>query len=75
VGVEDVRAVDESIVVYVREGSTAISRLVLLLADASLHAREVTLHMPTLDDVFLRKTGHHIEAAAAQASRAMGARR
>jgi ABC-2 type transport system ATP-binding protein len=61
-GVEDVRAVDDAVICYVREGSAAISRLVLLLADESLRAKEVTLAQPTLDDVFLRATGHHLEA-------------
>jgi ABC-2 type transport system ATP-binding protein len=61
-GVEDVRIVDDAVIVYVREGSSAIARLVLLLDEASLRAREVTLKRPTLDDVFLQKTGHHLEA-------------
>jgi ABC-2 type transport system ATP-binding protein len=60
-GADDVRIVDDTVVVYVREGSLAIAKLVLLLADAGVHAREVTLAQPTLDDVFLQKTGHHIE--------------
>ncbi|MDP9238369.1 MAG: ATP-binding cassette domain-containing protein [Chloroflexota bacterium] len=68
-GVEDVRIVDDAVIVYVREGSTAIAKLVLLLDEASLRAREVTLAQPTLDDVFLQKTGHHLEAADAQAAR------
>jgi ABC-2 type transport system ATP-binding protein len=61
-GVADVRIIDDAVIVYVREGSAAISRLVLLLDEASLRAREVTLKQPTLDDVFLQKTGHHLEA-------------
>jgi len=74
-GIEDVRVVDRAVIVYVHEGSAAISRLVLLLDQASVRAREVTLHQPTLDDVFLRKTGHHIEARDALAARpAAGAR-
>ncbi len=60
-GVEDVRAVDESAVVYVREGRQAVARIVLLLDEASVAVAEVALTHPTLDDVFLRKTGHHIE--------------
>jgi ABC-2 type transport system ATP-binding protein len=64
-GIDDVRAVDSSIICYVRDGSSAISRLVLLLDSASLRAKEVTLAQPTLDDVFLRATGHHLEADAA----------
>lgn len=72
-GVEDVRVIDDAVIVYVREGSSAIARLVLLLEDVSARAREVTLARPTLDDVFLQKTGHHLEAdeAAAQRSAAM----
>ena len=61
-GIEDVRVVDDAVICYVREGSSAIARLVLLLDDASLRAKEVTLSRPTLDDVFLKKTGHHLEA-------------
>lgn len=64
-GVAEARIVDESIVVYVPEGAAAIARIVLMLDEASLKAREVTLARPTLDDVFLRKTGHHLEADAA----------
>ena len=61
-GIEDVRIIDDAVIVYVREGSSAIAKLVLLLDEASLRAREVTLKRPTLDDVFLQKTGHHLEA-------------
>jgi ABC-2 type transport system ATP-binding protein len=60
-GVEDVRKLDGSAVVYVREGHRAIAGLVLLLDEASVRPGEITLSRPTLDDVFLRKTGHHIE--------------
>jgi len=62
-GLQDVRVVEDSVIVYVNEGSTAIGALVLLLSEAGLRAREVTLARPTLDDVFLRKTGHHLEAS------------
>jgi len=61
-GLDDVRIVNDSVVIYVREGSSAIARIVLLLTDAAVPVREVTLAHPTLDDVFLRKTGHHLEA-------------
>ncbi len=72
-GVVDVRVVDETVVVYVPEGAAAITRIVLLLNEASLNASEVTLARPTLDDVFLRATGHHLEAdAAAERTQAAG---
>lgn len=72
-GLDDVRIVEDSVVIYVREGSAAIARIVLLLAEASVPVREVTLALPTLDDVFLRKTGHHLEADAAVERRMGGA--
>ena len=75
-GIDDVRIVDDAIIVYVRDGSAAIGKLVLLLDEASLRAREVTLKQPTLDDVFLQKTGHHLEAdGAAPLAEHAGAKR
>jgi len=64
-GIEDVRVVDDSVICYVRDGSAAIAALVLLLDEADVRPSEVTLSRPTLDDVFLKKTGHHMEAEAA----------
>jgi ABC-2 type transport system ATP-binding protein len=61
-GIEDVRSLEDSIVIYVPDGRRAIARIVLLLDEASVEVGEVTLSRPTLDDVFLRKTGYHIEA-------------
>lgn len=61
-GVEDVRTLNESAVVYIRDGHRAIAGLVLRLDEASVRVGEITLARPTLDDVFLRKTGHHIES-------------
>lgn len=61
-GVVDVRVLEGCVVVYIPDGSTAVARVVLALNDASLHVGEVTLARPTLDDVFLRKIGRHIEA-------------
>ena len=60
-GASDVRALEDSVVVYIKDGSTAIPAIVLRLSEASIEMREVTLSRPTLDDVFLRMTGHHIE--------------
>ncbi len=63
-GLEEVRTLDEAIVVYITDGSRAIARLVTLVQDAGLDVREVTLAQPTLDDVFLRATGRHLEVDA-----------
>lgn len=62
IGAADIRAVDGSVVVYIKDGSTVIPRVVTMLNEASVQIEEVTLARPTLDDVFLRKTGHHMEA-------------
>jgi len=60
-GVEDTKVLEDSVIVYVREGRRAVAHIVRLLDEAGVHVGEVTLAHPTLDDVFLRKTGHHIE--------------
>ncbi len=56
-GASEVRAVGDSVVIYIKDGSAAISPIVLRLSEASIPVQEVTLARPTLDDVFLRKTG------------------
>ncbi len=61
-GLADIRVVGDSVVVYTKDGSSAIAPIVLALSEASVAVEEVTLARPTLDDVFLRKTGHHMEA-------------
>ena len=73
-GASDIRSVEDSVVIYIREGSTAIPDIVLRLSDASITVREVTLARPTLDDVFLQKTGHHIESGEAPVPESAGTR-
>jgi ABC-2 type transport system ATP-binding protein len=63
-GASEVRPVADSVVIYIKDGSAAIASIVLRLSEASIPVREVTLARPTLDDVFLRKTGYHIESDA-----------
>jgi ABC-2 type transport system ATP-binding protein len=65
----DARIVDGAVVIYTRDGARAVPQVVRMLDDAGLEATEITLAHPTLDDVFLRKTGHHLEADAAVALR------
>jgi len=72
-GTTDVRAVGDSVVVYIRDGSTVIPRVVTLLNEASVQMEEITLKRPTLDDVFLRATGHHMEAEEPQQTAEGGA--
>ena len=55
---------DDAVVVYIADGSRAIARLVTVAQECGLDVREVTLAQPTLDDVFLRATGRHLEVDA-----------
>jgi hypothetical protein len=44
------------------------------MREVGVDVRDVSLKEPTLDDVFLRKTGHHLEPdAAAEEQEAAGA--
>jgi hypothetical protein len=36
----------------------------MMMNEASARIADVTLARPTLDDVFLQKTGHHLEVGA-----------
>jgi ABC-2 type transport system ATP-binding protein len=58
----DVRVVEGSIVVYTPDGKSAIAPVVRALDERSIVVEEISLARPTLDDVFLRKTGYHMEA-------------
>lgn len=59
-GAESVQRIAGSLVVYIREGSAQIAPIVQILSESGLEVQTVTLSQPTLDDVFLRKTGHHM---------------
>lgn len=59
-GLEDVRIIDESVLVYVKDGKSAVAPIVRALDERGVPLDEVTLARPTLDDVFLQKTGEHL---------------
>ena len=61
----DARIVDGAVVIYTKDGARAVPQVVRMLDEAGLEAATITVAHPTLDDVFLRKTGHHLEADAA----------
>ncbi len=50
--------------VAVANGAAAVPHLVRLLDEAGHELAEISLRRPTLDDVFLRATGHRLEGAA-----------
>lgn len=64
-GVEEVRRDGRQVSIYVPKGSAAVSGIVRALDEAGLAFGDVRLSQPTLDDVFLRATGHHMEATTA----------
>jgi ABC-2 type transport system ATP-binding protein len=61
-GFEDAHIIEGSVVIYVRDGKSAVAPVVLALDERSIPVEEISLARPSLDDVFLRKTGHHMEA-------------
>jgi ABC-2 type transport system ATP-binding protein len=60
-GLTDVRIVDDTIVIYVRDGKSAVAPVVLALDERKVPVEEISLARPSLDDVFLRTTGKHLE--------------
>ena len=63
-GLEELRRMEDALVVYIRDGSQMIAPIVTIANDTGLPVAEITLHQPTLDDVFLRATGHRLEVDA-----------
>jgi ABC-2 type transport system ATP-binding protein len=57
----EVRIVDGTVVVYVRDSRAAVAPVVLALDEKGVPVEEVSLGRPTLDDVFLKATGHKME--------------
>jgi ABC-2 type transport system ATP-binding protein len=58
---------DDLIRLYVDRGETAVPQLLRILDSAGIRTLSISLHKPSLDDVFLRQTGRSLrdEAAAA----------
>jgi ABC-2 type transport system ATP-binding protein len=54
------RVADGHLYLYVREGARLVPRVVVELERVGVRPRAVTVARPTLDDVFLRITGHHL---------------
>ncbi len=58
--VERVQIADGAAVVYVPDGARAVARIVIALDDAGVEVGNVSISRPSLDDVFLEATGHHL---------------
>ena len=55
------------------DGASELAEVVRALDAAGLRIADLKLHAPTLDDVFLAKTGRHLEGASDEAGRGGGA--
>ena len=66
--VERVQIADGATVVYVPDGARAVARVVLALDDAGIEVGDVSITRPSLDDVFLEATGHHLQVGEAHAA-------
>lgn len=60
-GVQKVDAHGNEVVITTSSGSATISPVAVALAGTDIVVRDLTLRTPTLDDVFLKLTGTHIE--------------
>jgi ABC-2 type transport system ATP-binding protein len=58
--VRDVTAGEDGINVIVEDGGTAVPELMRVLGEAGLRVARLSMTTPTLDDVFLKHTGHSI---------------
>jgi ABC-type uncharacterized transport system ATPase subunit len=53
--------------VRLSEGEAQLADVVRALDAENIHVQHLQLHAPSLDDVFLEKTGRTLEGAAAEA--------
>ncbi len=58
--VRDVTAGDDGINVIVEDGGAAVPELMRVLGEEGLRVARLSMTTPTLDDVFLKYTGHYI---------------
>ena len=58
--IREVTADDIYLRLYVKDGATAISEVLHILEKQEIILKTITLAAPTLDDVFLRQTGHSL---------------
>ncbi len=60
---ERVPAARDSVGVRLDSGAEVLTDVVRALDSEGLRVADIDLHAPTLDDVFLEKTGRHLEGA------------
>jgi len=63
-GVQRIQATGDGLTLYVPDGPGTVARVVTALHSAGVEIGAVSTSSPTLDDVFLQKTGQRLAAAA-----------
>ncbi|MGE0068204.1 MAG: DUF4162 domain-containing protein, partial [Solirubrobacterales bacterium] len=58
----------KKVLVEVEQGSAEIPRVVRILDEAGIAVESLELVRPTLDDVFVARTGHHLEKESEESS-------
>jgi ABC-2 type transport system ATP-binding protein len=56
-------AMNGTLIVALERGAAEVAPIVRALDEAGVSVGSLDLHEPTLDDVFVEKTGHHLEGA------------
>ena len=59
-GVQEVQNYDAGVAVYAKNGPSLVPQIVRMLDDAGVQIAQLTLSAPSLDDVFLKHTGHQM---------------
>jgi ABC-2 type transport system ATP-binding protein len=60
-GIDSMQVAGNQLIIYLKNGAAAVAAVVLAVAEAGLTIRDLRIAQATLDDVFLRATGHHLE--------------
>ena len=62
-GIQDIRAEERSLTLFVQDGSQAVANVIRILDSAGIRVGPVAVSQPSLDEVFLRATGSRLEGA------------
>jgi ABC-2 type transport system ATP-binding protein len=56
--IRDIKEEEEKLRLYVTDGTKALPQVLAILRNEKINLNTITLTQPTLDDVFLKKTGY-----------------
>ncbi len=61
-GVQEVQNYDAGVTAYAKNGPSLVPQIVRMLDDVGVQIAQLTLSAPSLDDVFLKHTGHQLRS-------------